>query len=368
MQRARWIVARAAIVGSAVALGALVVGSVSTTAPADLATDQQEAHQLAAQLAVLDSQVQIAAERYDQATFQLAQDQAQLAAVRKRLDAQERELARLRGQLAAAAVREFATSGTAEPMAALLEGTPTTAAIVATDVQVASSTEAQLAASYSAALQATRAERTQLTTLVRQAASVAQTAGAARAEAERAQAAVQSELASLQGQLAQLVAEAEAAQAAQRERAAAAQLASQTAPAAVPAPVQVAGGALAEAASIAEAIAQRGNTGYAWGAAGSWAGGVQYFDCSGLVMYVFAQVGISLPHDAAAQYADSTPIGYGQLVPGDLVFYDTLGSSSIDHVAIYVGGGQVVEATEPGRPVAVDPMAWSGTPVAYAQP
>jgi cell wall-associated NlpC family hydrolase len=82
---------------------------------------------------------------------------------------------------------------------------------------------------------------------------------------------------------------------------------------------------------------------YQWGGA-TPAG----FDCSGLVMYVYAQLGIQLPHYAAAQYGLGSPVARDQLQPGDLVFFDNL-----DHVAIYIGGGQVVHAPSTGDVVKI---------------
>jgi peptidoglycan DL-endopeptidase CwlO len=72
------------------------------------------------------------------------------------------------------------------------------------------------------------------------------------------------------------------------------------------------------------------------------------FDCSGLVMYVYAQLGIQLPHFAAAQYGLGSPVARDQLQAGDLVFFDNL-----DHVAIYIGGGQVVHAPSTGDVVKI---------------
>ena len=69
---------------------------------------------------------------------------------------------------------------------------------------------------------------------------------------------------------------------------------------------------------------------YVWGAAGP-----STFDCSGLVMWAYAQVGISLPHFSGAQYADTTHIPMSDLEPGDLVFPADPGQ----HVAMYVGNG-----------------------------
>jgi len=85
---------------------------------------------------------------------------------------------------------------------------------------------------------------------------------------------------------------------------------------------------------------------YAWG--GATPGG---FDCSGLVMYVYGQLGISLPHYAAAQYGFGTPVSRDQLQPGDLVFFDGL-----NHVGIYIGGGEMVHAPQTGDVVKITPL------------
>jgi cell wall-associated NlpC family hydrolase len=91
---------------------------------------------------------------------------------------------------------------------------------------------------------------------------------------------------------------------------------------------------------------------YRWG--GSGPGG---FDCSGLTSYVYRQFGIGLPHSAAGQFSTSygAMIGnLGSLAPGDLVFFaGTGGERGISHVAIYIGGGQMVHAMTPSYGVQV---------------
>lgn len=86
---------------------------------------------------------------------------------------------------------------------------------------------------------------------------------------------------------------------------------------------------------------------YQWGATGP-----STFDCSGLVMWAYAQVGISLPHYSGAQYADTTHIPMSDLQPGDLVFYSDPG----EHVAMYIGNGEVIEAPHTGAQVHIVPM------------
>jgi peptidoglycan DL-endopeptidase CwlO len=76
------------------------------------------------------------------------------------------------------------------------------------------------------------------------------------------------------------------------------------------------------------------------------------FDCSGFIMYVFAQVGVSLPHNAAAQYGYGTPVDRSQLQPGDLVFFNGLG-----HAGIYVGGGSFIHSPHTGDVVKISSMS-----------
>lgn len=74
------------------------------------------------------------------------------------------------------------------------------------------------------------------------------------------------------------------------------------------------------------------------------------FDCSGFVMWCYAQAGISLPHSSAAQCGISTSVSYSQLQPGDLVFWMGTGGASTggNHVAIYLGNGMIIHANYNG--------------------
>ncbi len=87
-------------------------------------------------------------------------------------------------------------------------------------------------------------------------------------------------------------------------------------------------------------------TPYVWG--GAAPGG---FDCSGLVMWAYAQVGVSLPHSSYAQFGYGVPVSRDQLQPGDLVFFDSLG-----HVGIYIGGDQFIHAPHTGDVVKISSL------------
>lgn len=90
------------------------------------------------------------------------------------------------------------------------------------------------------------------------------------------------------------------------------------------------------------------------------------FDCSGLTVYAFARAGVSLPRLAADQAGVGRRIpasaGYKALKPGDLVFFGYVPArdSSIYHVGIYVGDGQMINAPRPGGKVRIDPLSSMG--------
>lgn len=91
---------------------------------------------------------------------------------------------------------------------------------------------------------------------------------------------------------------------------------------------------------------------YTWGGASPETG----FDCSGLVMWAWAHGGISLPHSSAAMYAGARKIPLSALEPGDLLFY----GSPVHHVALYIGGGQIIHSPHTGSYVQISSMYyWS---------
>jgi cell wall-associated NlpC family hydrolase len=100
---------------------------------------------------------------------------------------------------------------------------------------------------------------------------------------------------------------------------------------------------------VREAAALRGRP-YAYGAAGP-----SSFDCSGYTEYVMAHAAHRyLPHNAAAQYADSRHEPRSAVRPGDLVFFTSGGH--VYHVGIYAGGGRIWHAPHPGSSVRLEPI------------
>ena len=95
---------------------------------------------------------------------------------------------------------------------------------------------------------------------------------------------------------------------------------------------------------------------YVWGGTSLTNGA----DCSGFTLSVFANFGIGLSRTAESQSYGGTPVDFGSLQPGDLIFYNSTGS--IDHVAIYIGGGQIVHAANSRKGIIISD-AYYQTPV-----
>ncbi|MEV6410809.1 C40 family peptidase [Kribbella sp. NPDC051718] len=117
-------------------------------------------------------------------------------------------------------------------------------------------------------------------------------------------------------------------------------------------------------AAIDFALAQLGEP-YIWAAAGpsSW-------DCSGLTMGAWKKAGVQLPHYSVAQYEQIKHISEDDLRPGDLIFWaeDSNDPGTIFHVAMYLGGGRMIHAPRPGRPVTTDSIYYWEAPDFFGRP
>ncbi len=105
-------------------------------------------------------------------------------------------------------------------------------------------------------------------------------------------------------------------------------------------------GAGKAAEALRQALTQLGKP-YVWGADGP-----NSYDCSGLTMWAYARVGISLPHYTGSQWNAGVHVSRDQLQPGDLVFF----YSDLHHVGMYIGDGQMVHAPQTGDVVKIAPI------------
>jgi len=120
-------------------------------------------------------------------------------------------------------------------------------------------------------------------------------------------------------------------------------------------------GSAAQVALIEETMKYLGIP-YVWAGATPSGG----FDCSGLVLYVYAKFGVSFPHGATMQAYQGTPVPFDKMQPADLVFFGD--PSFYHHVGIYVGNGLFIEAPHTGDVVKVSRLAGRGSTLACRYP
>ena len=380
---------------AALALVGLTHAAAGSSAPpsAAIRAKNAQAAQVLAQVNALDRRFGAVVDAWDGAKIQLAATEKQLAANRAQLSFAQKQS--LIAQRRAAQLLVTIYEGENPDLIQLLVGSSKLSDVInavqytrevastAHHVAVAAVRARDRLTAATARLQQTeRTRRSTLTQLDGQRASI----GAMIAKRRRLLSSIKSEIAVIQAREAEQQARAAAAararlarqeallrqQAAERAKAAAAAAARQkdappattTAPAASaptttastttvpatttaaasPTPQPVSGGH-PQAASIA---LQYLGVPYQWGGASPGTG----FDCSGLVMYVYAQLGVQLPHFAAGQYSYGSPVARDQLQPGDLVFFDGL-----SHVGIYIGANQLVHAPHSGDVVRIASMS-----------
>jgi peptidoglycan DL-endopeptidase CwlO len=340
---------------SALLFGLLLVGLVGATAPrahADrIGSKRAQAQSVLAQLQQLDAAAQRANSRFESATQQLRSVEHQLDVNREALGVARGNFSQAQLVLAKRLVAIYTSEDQQSSLAVLL------GAHSLDDLISRIETVDSISKQDSALIQQVVSYKQQIVRrqgLLRQQRTSAHQLVAARAAARNR---IQGKLAaerrlysSVRSQLQQMISQQQAAQAAAAREARLAAAAQQAAPIGSFGTGDPTGTVPGERFSGVVGIAmQYLGVPYVWG--GSSPSG---FDCSGFVMYVFAQVGISLPHYTVAQYdyADSVSVPRNELQPGDLVFFAGLG-----HVGIYVGNGQFIHAPHTGDVVRIDSLS-----------
>jgi cell wall-associated NlpC family hydrolase len=315
------------------------------------------------QVQQLDSSLERAVEAYNFATVKLNRVRADLKANHAQLQVAKKSLKRAQDTLSARLVSLYTSGGQSDSLEVLL------GASSLDDLVNRFNTANRISAQDSHVLtqvvhleNEVKAREVRLKHANAQAAALVRQRASDKASIEGQLSARRTLLSSIRGQIAHLQAQ-EAAREAQLRRQLAERLAAQqqqapaTALASTVAPVVSSDGGSAPApvgpapppthSSVVSIAMHYLGTPYVWGGASP-----SGFDCSGLVMYVFAQVGVSLPHSSYAQYGMGSPVSRDQLQPGDLVFFDGLG-----HVGIYVGGGSFIHAPHTGDVVRISSLS-----------
>ncbi len=367
----------AAVLAGVVAL-AVPVGQASADSIQD---KQRQASQLAARIEQLQNEAERLAEDYNQAVEDLAKADEEVASAKARLTQQEGELSTLRSRMSVFALKSYVFADQSASVAALLDDAALSGQAAGRDgyTALAMGANVDLTDSLNATRDDTATQRANLEAKQRYQQQLTEVVAEKRVSVDEAGDAAAAALVDVKGDLAEMVAAeqqrkiAEAARQQQEEirrqqaaaAAAAARPAAASAPAARPSPGG--GGAAAPAAPRAAAPPARAVPPPSPGAAGAVAAamsqvGVGYryassvpgvaFDCSGLTSWAWGRAGVGLPRNSRAQYAATPHVPIEQIQPGDLVF----SGSPIHHVGIYVGGGQMVHASQPGVGVVVSPI------------
>ncbi len=350
-----------AVLAAASAAGLLL--AVGPASGQSIQSKQAQAQAIIAQVQQLDSSVERAAEQYDYANVELGRIDTELAANAKHLTAAKKSLVVAQGRIAKR-LRDLYVNGQGDSTLEVILGAQSLDDIIARldAIERVSSQDASILRAVKTYRKEVETRRANLQDARTRQASVVSDRAAQKASIESQLNERKQLLESVKGEIAQLQAaevrrQAELAAAA-RARAAAAQQA------AIDAQQQLAAQATVavtssdqpvydpdipapQYGSVVSIALQYLGTPYVWGGSSPATG----FDCSGFVAYVFAQVGISLPHHAASQYGYGIAVPREQLAPGDLVFFDGLG-----HVGIYIGNGQFVHAPHTGDVVKISSL------------
>ena len=318
----------------------------------DIATRQSQAESVRGDMAALNGDLETKVEIYNNANYQLSKIESSIEENQAKLDATSVKLGEMQDRLETRIVKIY-RNGSVNMLDVLMETNDLNEFLTKFDMltKVGEQDRDDLDQVKMLKEQVEQA-RTQLASDKATQSTLIDQLSSEKADIESGLAQRQQMLTGIEGEIAQLQAQEQATQAAalQAQQAAAASSSSDGGGGGFvgPAHPSTSGGAVGIAMQYL-------GVPYVWGGADP-----SGFDCSGLVMYVYAQMGISLPHGATAQYSAGTPIDYSDLQPGDLVFFGS-GGGYMSHVGIYAGGGSMIHAPFEGTVVQIGSVSSGGS-------
>lgn len=333
------------ITGVLLAVGALLVPATSAGAE-----PKPSIKELKAEADKLNNQLEVLAEQYNGLRVRLDSARSAARAAERTAGEQRLALQRVRDRVREVAARTYMSGGLDQATAAFAAAPDPQAFLdqastVGYFAQQDSNRIKELAAATEAADQATKAKDASVD-------KVQALTGQIGAKKRR----IESLLAKNKDKLAAAI-KAQRAEEAKKRAAAAAAAARQRAAQSSTPSISTGGSGGASAKALAAVAAAKSKLGaaYVWGGAGP-----STFDCSGLTMWAYKQVGISLPHFTGDQWNAGRHVSRSELRPGDLVFF----YSDLHHMGMYVGGGNMIHAPHTGDVVRIAPL--DGRPYAGA--
>jgi cell wall-associated NlpC family hydrolase len=342
------------------AVGAGLLLAVTPAAADPIESKREQARAIMTEMQQLDADVARAAEAWNYANIQLAQIEKDLVSNGKHLVAARKSLVVAQGRIAER-LRDLYVNGEGNSTLEVILGSRSLDDILSRldAIERVSSHDSRILETVKRYRKEVETRRVRLREARADQAQIVAARAAEKASIENRLAERERLLASVKDEIAQMQAEERARQAAlaeqARARAQAQQLAAQlqqesvqeTYDPSIVAPTYDADVPAARYSHVVPIALQYLGVPYVWGGSSPSTG----FDCSGFIMYVFAQVGVSLPHHAASQFGYGTPVSRDQLAPGDLVFFHGL-----SHAGIYIGGGQFVHAPHSGDVVKISSL------------
>jgi peptidoglycan DL-endopeptidase CwlO len=335
------------------AIGALCVATAANADPGSVASKQAQAQQVLGQISQIDHSLDAAVEQYNLANVRLHKIEGDMRENKKQLTLARANLKISQASLAKRLVTAYTSTQDNSTLALLLGSTSFDDLLNRVEaVNSTSSQDANIVRQVRTSKLAIQHHQVELRSAHDEQQRVVAQKAAQRQHIESQLATRRQLLSSIRGEIQRLKA-AEAAQ--QRRLAAAAQVRVAAQPAPPPVSGVGVGASTPEGSTVAPPNVHGGVVGiamqylgvpYVWG--GSSPRG---FDCSGLVMYVYSQIGVSLPHSSYAQFNMGSPVSLSQLQPGDLVFF-----TGASHVGIYIGGGQFIHAPHTGDVVKISSL------------
>ncbi|MHB8680848.1 MAG: C40 family peptidase [Acidimicrobiales bacterium] len=328
---------------------------------------QARATQIAAQLQVDGARLDVLSQQYEAAQEQVQGLDAQLSAIQAQITQTQARVDAATTKLRGAALRSYMSGASGSAIASLFSSTGENALVLQEYRTVASNDIANDIDVLHQAERALSVEQGQLQATEAQARTAEAQSAAAQAQAQAVAANQQAALNQVKGQIAALVAQKQQAQ----QAAAAAAFAARQAAAAAAAAQHFGGGVSNVAVSpgaggAVQAAESQLGVPYRWGGESPKGSADPGFDCSGLTQWSWRQAGVGLPRTAQEQYDAIPHVSMGSLQPGDLVFWDD-GTSSVQHVGMYVGNGDVINAPSTGDVVKIEPI-WSNGLVGAGRP